>query len=203
MREELGDLLLQIMLNAQIAGEHGSFTINDVSHGIWDKLKRRHPHVFGDLKLEGVEGVLVNWEKLKERERDGKDAPGGLLDGVPAALPALGQAQEYQERAARVGFDWPEVQGVLNKIHEEIGEVREASDEQSLTDELGDLFFALVNLSRWKGIDAESALRAANARFRKRFAFVEDGARRRGRRLSELTLDEMDSLWEQAKTLKD
>jgi tetrapyrrole methylase family protein/MazG family protein len=202
MREELGDLLLQIMLNAQIAGEHGTFTINDVSRGICDKLKRRHPHVFGDVRLEGVEGVLVNWEKLKERERDAKDAPGGLLEGVPAALPALGQAQEYQERASRVGFDWPEVQGVLDKIDEEIGEVRDATDARSLTDEVGDLFFALVNLSRWKGIDAESALRAANARFRKRFGFVEDGARRRGQRLSELTLNEMDALWEQAKALK-
>ena len=198
--EELGDLLLQIMLNAQIASEAGGFTINDVSRGIYDKLKRRHPHVFGDLKVEGVEGVLANWERLKEGERDKKGASGSLLEGVPLALPALGQAQQYQERAARVGFDWPEVQGVLDKIAEEIGEVRGAGDGEALASELGDLLFALVNLSRWKGVDAESALRAANARFRKRFGYVEAEARRHQQRLSEMTLDQMDALWEQAKS---
>jgi len=127
MREEFGDLLLQIMLNSQIAGELGEFTLTDVSKGIHDKIVRRHPHVFGDLKLEGVDSVLTNWERLKETERDTKDTSGGLLEGVPLALPALSQAQEYQERAARVGFDWPEVQGVLDKIAEEISEVQRAA----------------------------------------------------------------------------
>lgn len=202
IKEELGDLLLQVVLNAQIASEGGNFTFNDVSLGVREKIIRRHPHVFGDLKVEGVDGVLMNWERLKETERSGKESgAGGLLEGVPLALPALGQAQEYQERAARVGFDWPEIQGVLDKIAEEISEVRQASELDSLAAELGDLLFALVNLSRWKGVDAESALRGANARFKKRFGFIEAQARQRQRRLSDLTLDEMESLWQQAKAL--
>jgi tetrapyrrole methylase family protein/MazG family protein len=202
IKEELGDLLLQVVLNAQIASEGGNFTFNDVSLGVREKIIRRHPHVFGDLKVEGVDGVLTNWERLKETERSGKESgAGGLLEGVPLALPALGQAQEYQERAARVGFDWPEIQGVLDKIAEEISEVRQASELDSLAAELGDLLFALVNLSRWKGVDAESALRGANARFKKRFGFIEAQARQRQRRLSDLTLDEMESLWQQAKAL--
>jgi tetrapyrrole methylase family protein/MazG family protein len=199
IREELGDLLLQIVLNAQIASERGDFTFNDVSMGVRDKIIRRHPHVFGDWKVDGVDSVLTNWERLKETERSGKDGAGGLLEGVPLALPALGQAQEYQERAARVGFDWSEIQGVLDKIEEEIQEVKQAREADALVAELGDLLFALVNLFRWKGIDAESALRGANLRFKKRFGFIEERARRRHQRLSELTLDEMESLWQQAK----
>ncbi|HEY5983796.1 MAG TPA: nucleoside triphosphate pyrophosphohydrolase [Anaerolineales bacterium] len=199
MREEFGDLLLQIMLNSQIAAEMGEFTVNDVSQGIREKIIRRHPHVFGDVQVDGVEGVLANWERLKEVERGAKAGAGGLLDGVPRSLPALGQAQEYQERAARVGFDWPEVQGVLDKIAEEIGEVRTATTPGALADELGDLFFALVNLSRWKEVDAESALRGANTRFKKRFGFIENSARQQARNLSDLSLEEMEVLWQQAK----
>jgi tetrapyrrole methylase family protein/MazG family protein len=200
IQEELGDLLLQIVLNAQIASERGDFTFNDVSMGVRTKIIRRHPHVFGDLKVDGVDGVLMNWERLKETERSGKEGgAGGLLEGVPLALPALGQAQEYQERAARVGFDWPEIQGVLDKIAEEIQEVKQARDSDALAAELGDLLFALVNLSRWKAIDAESALRGANLRFKKRFGFIEAQTRLRQQRLSDLTLDEMESLWQEAK----
>ena len=199
LREELGDLLLQIMLNAQIAAEAGDFTLNDVAHGIYEKLIRRHPHVFGELELEGVEGVLSNWERLKESERADKGASSGLLDGVPADLPALSQAQEYQDRATRVGFDWPEIGGVLGKIAEEVREVETAPDALALEAELGDLLFSLVNLSRWKGVDAESALRAANRRFRHRFRFIEAAAQAQARRLSELSLEEMDALWNQAK----
>jgi tetrapyrrole methylase family protein/MazG family protein len=199
MQEELGDLFLQIVLNAQIASERGDFTLNDVSKGVRNKIIRRHPHVFGDLQVDGVDGVLSNWERLKETERSAKENGGGLLEGVPLALPALGQAQEFQERAARVGFDWPNIHGVLDKIAEEIQEVNQAGESTSLAAELGDLFFALVNLSRWKGIDAESAVRGANLRFKKRFGFIEEAARGRQRRLSELTLDEMESLWQQAK----
>ncbi len=200
MREEFGDLLLQIVLNAQIAAEEGEFTVNEVIRGIYDKIIRRHPHVFGDVKVAGVEGVLTNWEKLKEKERKHSEQEKGLLDGVPLALPALGQAQEYQDRAARVGFDWPEIQGVLDKIAEEIREVKEASSETELTDELGDLLFALVNLARWKKVDSESALRGANQKFRRRFAYIERGARGQGRNLTDLSLDEMEALWQQAKT---
>lgn len=199
MREEFGDLLLQVVLNSQIASEQGEFTANDVIRGIYDKIIRRHPHVFGDVKVAGVEGVLTNWEKLKEQERSQSEQEKGLMDGVPLALPALGQAQEYQERAARVGFDWPEVQGVLDKISEEAQEVREAEDEAALTDELGDLLFSLVNLARWKKVDAESALRLANRKFKRRFGYVERGARRQARHLTDLSLDEMEELWQRAK----
>ena len=199
IQEELGDLFLQIVLNAQIASERGDFTFNDVSKGVRNKIIRRHPHVFGDLQVDGLDGVLSNWERMKETERSAKENGGGLLEGVPLALPALGQAQEFQERAARVGFDWPEIQGVLDKIAEEIQEVKQAGESTALAAELGDLLFALVNLSRWKGIDAESALRGANLRFKKRFGFIEEAARGRKRRLSDLTPDEMESLWQRAK----
>ncbi|MFZ5884241.1 MAG: nucleoside triphosphate pyrophosphohydrolase [Chloroflexota bacterium] len=200
MREEFGDLLLQVVLQSQIANEEGQFNVNQVIHGIHAKIVRRHPHVFGDLKLDGVDGVLANWEKLKEKERGKKQDGKGLLDGVPLALPALSQAQEYQERAARVGFDWTEIEGVLDKIAEEIEEVRQAANGAELAAELGDLLFALVNLARWKKVDAESALRATNMKFKQRFGYVEQGAKKQGRNLSELTLDEMESLWQEAKT---
>jgi tetrapyrrole methylase family protein/MazG family protein len=200
MREEFGDLLLQIVLQAQIANEEGAFNVNQVIQGIHAKIVRRHPHVFGDLELEGVKGVLQNWEKLKEAERKGEGKKEkGLLDGVPLALPALTQAQEYQDRAARVGFDWPEIEGVLEKIGEEIEEVKRASDQEELASETGDLLFALVNLARWKKIDAESALRETNLKFKRRFAFVEQGARQQEKSLSDMTLEEMDALWEAAK----
>ncbi len=200
MREEFGDLLLQIMLNSEIASEEGEFTLNDVIKGIYDKIIRRHPHVFGDAKVQSVDGVLANWEKLKEKERKGEGkANKGLLDGVPLALPALSQAEEFQDRAARVGFDWPEIEGVLEKIAEEIREVKEAVDQEQLAAELGDLFFALVNLARWKKVDAESALRGTNLKFKKRFGYVEQGAKGQGRNLSDMKLDEMDKLWDEAK----
>jgi tetrapyrrole methylase family protein/MazG family protein len=160
---------------------------------------RRHPHVFGDLKLEGVDGVLANWEKLKEQERKDKKQEKGLLDGVPVAIPALEQAQEYQDRAARVGFDWPEIEGVLDKVKEEIDEIKNAETDFELASEIGDLFFALVNLARWKHVDAESALRGTNMKFKKRFAYVEQGAKKQQRSLSELSLEQMDALWNDAK----
>jgi tetrapyrrole methylase family protein/MazG family protein len=204
MAEEFGDLLLQIVLNAQIASEEGEFGMSDVLKGIHDKIIRRHPHVFGEVRVEGVGGVLKNWEKLKADERAGSSEPEkGLLGGVPLALPALIQAQEYQDRAARVGFDWPEIDGVLEKIAEEIQEVREASNEQELARELGDLFFALVNLARWKKVDAESALRGTNMRFRQRFDYVEAGARKQARKVSDMRLDEMEALWQEAKKVHD
>jgi tetrapyrrole methylase family protein/MazG family protein len=207
MREEFGDLLLQIVLQSQIANEEGQFNVNQVIQGIHAKIVRRHPHVFGDLELEGVQGVLANWEKLKEKERgeralrdvEGRKEDKGLLDGVPVALPALSQSQEYQDRAARVGFDWPEIEGVLEKVKEEIDEIKNAESDFELASELGDLLFAMVNLARWKHIDAESSLRATNMKFKKRFAYVERGARQQGRNLSELSLDEMETLWQKAK----
>jgi tetrapyrrole methylase family protein/MazG family protein len=201
MREEFGDLLLQIVLNSQIASESDSFSITEVIKAIYDKIVRRHPHVFGDVKLDGVDGVLQNWEKLKEKERGEKKEDKGLLDGVPAALPALTQALEYQDRAARVGFDWPEVDGVLDKVREEIEEIKQAQNLDEVTAELGDLFFVLVNLARWRKVDAESALRGTNIKFKKRFGYVEQGAKKQGRNLSDMTLEEMDILWNEAKKL--
>jgi tetrapyrrole methylase family protein / MazG family protein len=202
MTEEFGDLLLQIVLNAQIASEEGEFGMSDVFNGIYAKLIRRHPHVFGETKVNGVSGVLKNWEKLKAEERAGSSEPEkGLLDGVPLALPALLQAQDYQDRAARVGFDWPEIEGVLEKIAEEIQEVRDAPNEEELAGELGDLIFSLVNLARWKKIDAESALRGTNMRFKQRFAYVEGGAKKQARNLSDLSIDEMEALWQEAKKI--
>ena len=198
--DELGDLLFQVVFHARMAEERGWFGFAQVAAAIANKLERRHPHVFGDLELDGVDGVLVNWEKLKEKERGKKKEDKGILDGVPISLPALSQAQEYQDRAARVGFDWPEIEGVLDKIAEEIEEVRQATDETELTSELGDLLFALVNLARWKKVDAESALRGTNMKFKKRFGYVEKGAKAQGRDLSSLTLAEMDALWNEAKT---
>jgi tetrapyrrole methylase family protein/MazG family protein len=199
MREEFGDLLLQVVLQSQIANEEGEFNINQVIHGIHSKIVRRHPHVFGDLEVSGVSGVLANWEKLKEQERKDKKQEKGLLDGVPIAIPALEQAQEYQDRAARVGFDWPEIEGVLDKVKEEIDEIKNAETDFELASEIGDLFFALVNLARWKKVDAESALRGTNMKFKKRFSYVEHGAKKQERRLSDLSLEEMDALWNEAK----
>ena len=202
MREEFGDLLLQILLNSQIASEINEFSVTQVIKSIYDKIVRRHPHVFGDVNLDGVQGVLQNWEKLKEQER--KDSgeqkkEKGLLDGVPFALPALTQAQEYQDRAARVGFDWPEIEDVLDKVREEIEEIKQAQNIDEVTGELGDLFFVLVNLARWRKVDAESALRGTNIKFKKRFAHVEQGAKKQGRNLSDMTLEEMDFFWNEAK----
>lgn len=199
MREEFGDLLLQVVLQSQIANEEGQFNVNQVVQGIHSKIVRRHPHVFGDVAVEDVDGVLTNWEKLKEKERSEKKEERGLLDGVPLALPALSQAQEYQDRAARVGFDWPEIEGVLEKIAEEVEEVKRATNQEELAAEIGDLLFALVNLARWKKVDAESVLRGTNLKFKKRFAYIEQGAKKQGRELSSLSLDEMESLWQEAK----
>ena len=200
MREEFGDMLLQVVLQSQIANDEQHFNVNQVIQGIHAKIVRRHPHVFGDVQLEGVDGVLANWEKLKEKERkDNGQHEKGLLDGVPLSLPALSQAQEYQDRAARVGFDWNNIDGVLDKVREEIEEIKHAETDFELAAEIGDLFFVLVNLARWKKVDAESALRGTNIKFKKRFAFVEQGARQQGRNLSELSLEEMDALWNEAK----
>jgi tetrapyrrole methylase family protein/MazG family protein len=174
----------------------------DILQGINTKIINRHPHVFGDLHLKDVDGVLQNWEKLKAAERiaNGK-SEAGILDGVPLALPALAQADQYQRRAARVGFDWTEIEGVLDKVREELDEVRSAPDDQARGRELGDLFFALVNLTRWYDLDAETILREANGRFLERFSYIEAAARSQGRAITDLTLDEMEALWQAAKRL--
>lgn len=200
LREELGDLLLQVVLHVQIAAESSEFNMTEVLRGIHTKIVRRHPHVFGATQVEGVQGVLRNWEKLKEAERRANgEKEKSLLDGVPPVFPSLAQAQELQDRAARVGFDWPSVEGVEAKVDEELAELRAAKDAAAREAELGDLLFAVVNLARWHKIDAESALRKTNARFRQRFAYIEDDARRRGVETSTLSPEEMNTLWDQAK----
>lgn len=200
MAEEFGDLLLQIVLHAQVASEAGEFTMEDIVQGINQKIVRRHPHVFGDVQLNGVRGVLVNWEKLKaeERKSNGEEKK-GLLDGVSKVLPALSQAQQYQYRAARVGFDWKDIEGVKQKIQEEIEEVRAAETPEELEKELGDLLFALVNLVRWNKVDAESALRGSSQRFRARFSYMERRSKELGQDLSHMNMEELDMLWEEAK----
>jgi tetrapyrrole methylase family protein/MazG family protein len=204
MREEFGDLLLQIVMHAQIATEENEFTMEQVLEGINRKLVRRHPHVFGEVNVNGVGDVLTNWEKIKADERKAKDANTvkGLLDGVPKSLPALSQAQAIQDRAARVGFDWDEIQGVIDKVKEELDEVFSAGNNAERASELGDLLFAVVNLIRWYHVDAESALRETNSRFRRRFKYIETQARAAGRNLNEMTLAEMDVFWDEAKKLE-
>lgn len=202
-REELGDLLLLILMLSQIASEEGEFAFADVVKSIHHKIVYRHPHVFGEVQVEGTSGVLKNWENLKAAERKAKgkdnDKPKGMLDELPKALPALMQAQEYQDRAAHVGFDWPDVQGVIDKVMEEWDEVAAAQDAEEREKELGDLLFSVVNLVRWYKVDAESLLRKANQRFKQRFAHIEQTAQREGRKLTDLSLDEMETLWQEAK----
>lgn len=203
MREELGDLLLQVVLHAQIASEDADFGMKDVLAGIHRKLVSRHPHVFGDVSVKDSSEVLRNWENLKaeERKKNGEEQK-GILDGIPKALPALIQAQEVQKRAARVGFDWSNVEDVFHKVEEELRELVAARGSLNQADEFGDILFSLVNLARWLKIDAESALRQANQRFRQRFAYIERHAKEQGKNLADLSLVEMDALWEEAKQLE-
>jgi len=201
MKEELGDLLLQIVLHAQIGAEYGEFTMSEVIMGISEKLIRRHPHVFSQLKVDGVEHVLANWEKIKETERstNGKRENNGILSGVPNDYPALAQAQEIQNRAARVGFDWGEIEPVIQKVHEEIDEITNAQDRDSKLREIGDLLFALINLIRWYEGDAESLLRETNLRFRNRFNFIETKVKELNKNMKEFSLEELDHFWDDAK----
>ena len=200
LKEELGDLLLQILLHAQIASEDEDFNMSDVLFGISSKLVRRHPHVFGELEVKSVDNVLQNWEKIKAEERkDAGEGQKGMLEGIPLALPALTQADQIQRRAERVGFDWQSVEPVVDKVREELGELLEAQGPAEQQAEGGDLLFAVVNLLRWLKIDPETALRETNARFRRRFAYIEAGARAQGKAVEALSFAEMDALWEAAK----
>jgi len=196
LQEELGDLLLQILLHAQIATEEGEFQMAHVIAGIDAKLKHRHPHVWGGQPVKGTEEVLRRWEELKQEEKAGERS---VLDGVPAALPALQQADTYSRRAAHVGFDWAEADGVADKVREEMAEVEAATTLEEIEVELGDLLFAVVNWARWLGVDSEAALRRANARFARRFRDVERMARKRGLDMMALTIEELEQLWQEAK----
>jgi MazG family protein len=201
LKDELGDLLLQVVFHAQMAAEAGSFTFADVVQSISDKMIRRHPHVFADADIKDADAQTANWEVIKEAERAAKKRERTLAD-VPAALPALMRAQKLQARAARVGFDWPEVSGVIAKIKEELAEVEAAIASGNRThteEELGDLLFAVTNLARFVGADAETSLRSTNTKFVQRFEFIEDALKADGRHVKEASLDEMEALWNAAK----
>jgi tetrapyrrole methylase family protein/MazG family protein len=194
--EELGDLLLQIVLHAQIAADTGEFELGDVIEGISSKIVRRHPHVFGDSRAATAAEVMRNWEALKREERGDETS---MLEGVPKHMPALAYAYEVSRRAVRVGFEWKDLGGVIDKLLEEAREVKEASSREEKARELGDLLFTLVNFARWQGIDPEAALRGANDKFSRRFARMEALCRERGLELGKLSFEEMDALWEEAK----
>jgi len=213
--EELGDLLLQVVFHAQIATEEGRFNAADVVREIHQKMVRRHPHVFGEKRAKNAAEVLKNWEQIKAEERRAKNseqgigtinasgnAPASLLDGIPHTLPAVMQGYQLTRRASRIGFDWDDVEGVIAKIQEELGELRDARSEQSPTkieDEVGDVLFAAVNLARFLKVDPEIALKRTNAKFTSRFREMERLARVAGRTLADVPRSEMEFLWEQVK----
>jgi tetrapyrrole methylase family protein/MazG family protein len=194
--EELGDLLLQIVLHAQIAKDSGEFEIGDVVGSISNKLIHRHPHVFGSGKADSAEEVMHKWEELKREEREEGVS---MLEGVPRDMPALAYAYEISRRAVRVGFEWEDIGGVIDKLAEEVREIKEAASQEEKEREFGDLLFTLVNAARWEGVDAEAALRGANRKFYKRFSYMEELCLQRGLSLDKLSFDELNALWEEAK----
>ena len=194
--EELGDLLLQIMLHAQIAAEVKQFNIDDVVQGISQKLIHRHPHVFGGQKVQDAGEVELSWEALKQEEREEGES---LLAGVPEQMPALAYSQSIQRRVAGVGFDWEKVEEIIDKLAEEVSEIKNATDQQEKAKEFGDLLFTLANVARRLDIDLEMALRSANQRFCRRFVYMEEACRNRGVSFGSLSFDEQNALWEEAK----
>jgi tetrapyrrole methylase family protein/MazG family protein len=199
IREELGDLLFQIIFHAQVSKEKGDFDIHDVIEGIAIKMINRHPHVFGDEKQKSPSEVLKRWEEIKRQEGKQRDS---ILEGVPKNLPSLLRAHRLQDRASRVGFDWSRIDDVIEKLDEEVEEFKKAIQRNSISeieDELGDIFFALVNISRFVGVNPEDALRKTISKFIKRFRHIEIAAAEAGRSLSDMTLEEMDLLWRDAK----
>ncbi len=193
---ELGDLLMQIVLHAQIAAEAGEFALEDVARGINKKLIRRHPHIFGSEKVKDAETVALNWEVLKQEERD---ADTSALDSVPKSMPALSYSREIQQRVARLGFDWEEDSGVIDKLAEEVRELNQAESEAERAAEFGDLLFTLANIARRQGIDLEAALREANRKFYRRFTGMEELCRQRGLSFGKMSFEEQNRLWEEAK----
>jgi len=198
LAEELGDVLLQVVLHAQIATDGGRFDIDDVAAGITAKIRHRHPHIFGEAQADTPDEVLANWDKIKHAEKSEKGH--GTLDGIPDALPALMYAQKISRKAVAVGFEWETLEDVWDKVHEEIDELKATEPGSAeAVDEIGDVLFTVVNLARKQGIDAEMALRQTCEKFRARWADMETSAADMGRPMSELSLDEMESLWQQAK----
>ncbi len=203
IKEELGDLLFQIIFQCQIASERGEFDIWNVIEAITEKMLNRHPHVFGKDRVDDSAQVLKRWEEHKRREGKLRES---VLEGIPAALPSLLRAQRVQERASRVGFDWQKTEEVSDKLREELREFEEAlqkGDREEIESEIGDLLFTIVNISRFSGINPEDALRRTTEKFISRFRYIEEEARKKARELTDLTLTEMDALWEKAKREKD
>ena len=205
LAEELGDFMLQAVFFAQMAREAGHFTIDDSLTAINEKLIRRHPHIFGDAQADTADAVKVRWDQIKEQEKKARgEAPKGLLDGIPRAMPALVEAQQISSKAAGSGFDWENIHQVADKVREELAELEQARAEENkdeIEGELGDLLFTIVNLARFLKVDPEQALRRTNAKFRKRFAHVEKGLEAQGKKLRDANIQEMEELWQQAKTL--
>ena len=195
LKDELGDLLLQVVFHSQMAAEQGAFTLNDVIAGICDKMVRRHPHVFSDASADHADTVVANWESIKADERSG-NADTSALAGVALALPALLRAQKIQKRAARTGFDWPDIEGAKAKIFEEIKEVDAATSAFERAEEIGDLLFAVVNMCRFLDVDAETALRTGTAKFERRFRWMEAAA---DRSFAALSLEAKEEYWQRAK----
>lgn len=201
IKEELGDLLFQIVFHARIAEERGQFTMQDVISANLEKMVRRHPHVFGDAVLTTDKEVLANWEEIKKKEK-GYEERTSVLEGVPRHLPSLLRAHSLQERAARVGFDWSRIDEALPKLDEEMAEFKESlkkEDSAGIEEELGDIFFMLVNISRFLGVNPEDALRKTISKFIRRFRYIEEHAADSGKALNDMTLDEMERLWQESK----
>jgi len=214
LAEELGDVLLHIVFHARLAGEQGKFDIDAVIDRICDKLVRRHPHVFGSATAGSPEEVIKNWEAIKAQEKADKlksrtPEQRSLLEGIPSKLPAMHEAHQISSRAARVGFDWPDIEGVFNKLQEELAELRDAitspqeSRQARLEDEIGDLLFVTVNIARFLKVDSESALKRANRKFKSRFQHMESQLEKAGKRLEDASLAEMEDLWQHAKAETD
>ena len=200
--EELGDVMLQVVFHAQMEKEAGRFTIDDVNDGICKKLILRHPHIFGDLCVKDSDEVLRNWDEIKKKEK-GQKSHSDTLDSVSKSLPALIRAEKIQHKAAKTGFDWPDIEGAFDKLSEEITELKEAiATDGNTLDELGDVLFSVVNLSRFLKIDPEEALTRTCEKFSRRFRYMEEGALADGKKLDELTLDEMDKLWSEKKRIE-
>ncbi len=201
LKEELGDLLLQVVFQAQICDEEGAFTFDDVAGTIADKLVRRHPHVFGDVQADTSDQVIRNWEKIKKTEKGG-ETPRSLVDGIPRHLPALSKAHLVQKRVAKVGFEWDEIGGVVAKLEEELAEVKEAmenKDAAAIREELGDLLFSTVNLSRYLGHESEELLNENIAKFSRRFQCLENRLHTEGRELENCSIDELEAVWQAVK----
>ena len=207
LKDELGDLLFQVIFHAQISRERNEFALADVVNRSYEKMVRRHPHIFGEADLRTAEDVLKNWEDIKAAEKgvlssSSPDAERSLLDGIPSKLPALHRAYQMTAKASRVGFDWARLEDILTKLREETSELLEAhalQDAQKIADEIGDLLFVTVNVARFLGVDPETALGRSNRKFDRRFRYVESTIKKQGRELKDASLAEMDALWEEAK----